>query len=148
MKQVDFYLISNRVVDAKFKLASRLANKLQRMEQTSLLITSDANDGTRLDEILWSFSDTSFVAHERLGEADAQSRVVIAHQEELAGAALEPKFDVLINLGNAIPMVSHHHFDRIAEIVEHDDEAKQAARVRYKGYQSESFELKTHDITL
>ena len=33
MKQVDFYLISNRVNQAKFKLASRLANKLQRLDQ-------------------------------------------------------------------------------------------------------------------
>ena len=30
MKQVDFYLISNQVNNAKFKLASRLANKIQR----------------------------------------------------------------------------------------------------------------------
>ena len=147
MKQVDFYLISNRVADAKFKLASRLANKLQRMEQSSLLITSDTNEGSRLDEILWSFSDTSFVAHERLGEKNTQSRVFIANQQEMAGSTLNSEFDVLINLGNSVPEVSHH-FDRIAEIVEHDDQSKQAARARYKEYQSEGFELKTHDITL
>ena len=69
MKQVDFYLISNRVSNAKYKLASRLANKLQRMKQSSLVITDNAEATTELDKVMWSFSDASFLAHEPLTEA-------------------------------------------------------------------------------
>lgn len=147
MKQVDFYLISNRVVDAKFKLAGRLANKLQRLEQRSLLLTSDQADCARLDEILWSFSDTSFVAHEQIDDGDKQSKVTIADHQNVSAQGLEDDYDVLINLADTVPAFSHH-FTRIAEIVDNDDASKQAARLRYKNYQSEGFELKTHDIAL
>lgn len=147
MKQVDFYLISNRVVDAKYKLAGRLANKLQRLEQRSLLVTSDQTECARLDEVLWSFSDTSFVAHEQISDGDRQSKVTIADHENVSAKGLEDNYDVLINLGDTVPVFSHH-FARIAEIVDSDDASKQAARLRYKDYQSQGFELKTHDIAL
>ena len=60
---------------------------------------------------------------------------------------LERKHDVLINLTSEVP-VFNHHFARIAEIIEADDESKASARKRYKNYQSEGFEMKMHTIEL
>ncbi|RBP49232.1 DNA polymerase III subunit chi [Arenicella xantha] len=147
MKQVDFYLISNHVNQAKFKLAGRLANKLQRLDKRALIVTESSADTAALDSILWSFSDTSFVAHDKLEEAKPLSAVHIGGQNDVTPTVLERQYDVLINVGTTIPLFSHH-FARIAEIVDADDDAKQAARARYKRYQSEGFELKTHTIEL
>lgn len=147
MKQVDFYLISNRVNNAKYKLASRLANKLQRMKQSSLVITDNADATTELDKVMWSFSDASFLAHEPLNETNPAALVNIGDKHSVSATTLDRQHDVLINLSSEIP-VFNHHFSRIAEIVEADEEAKAAARVRYKSYQGEGFELKMHNIEL
>jgi len=148
MKQVDFYLISNRVTDAKFKLASRLSNKLQRMQQRALVITNDPDQTDKLDALMWSFSDASFLAHDKLNaDSTASTAMLIGDHGSVSAQVLEQEFDVLINLSNDVPLFNHH-FNRIAEIVEQDDSAKAAARSRYKRYKSEGFKLKTHDIEL
>jgi len=147
MKQVDFYLISNRVNQAKYKLASRLANKLQRMTQRSLLITDSAAATAELDKVMWSFSDTSFLAHDMISERAPASLVQIGDHSVIDSEVLARNYDVLINLSTQIPTFSQH-FVRIAEIVEPDEDAKAAARSRFKHYQAEGFEMKTHNIEL
>ncbi len=148
MKQVDFYLISNEVADAKFKLASRLSNKLQRMEQRSLVITNDSVETDKLDSIMWSFSDASFLAHEKIETQNAVSTAaLIGDHNSVNAEVLDQDFHVLINLTDQVPLFNHH-FTRIAEIVEQNDDAKAVARSRYKRYKDEGFELKTHEIEL
>lgn len=155
MKQVDFYLISNRVTDARYKLASRLANKLQRMQQSCLIITDDEAATTELDRVMWSFSDSSFLAHDSVAElteslvagSEPKSLIHIGNHNSVTRSVLDREHDVLINLSSNIPMFNHH-FARIAEIVEADDDAKASARKRYKSYQGEGFELKMHNIEL
>jgi len=148
MKQVDFYLISNKINDAKYKLASRLANKLQRLQQRTLVITDSAESTAHLDKVMWSFSDTSFLAHDHIGATDnVGAPVVIGEHNKVSPDMLENPHDVLINLAADIPLFNHH-FARIAEIVEQDEMAKKSARVRYKRYQDEGFEIKTHPIEL
>lgn len=147
MKQVDFYLISNQIVDAKYKLASRLCNKLQRMDQSALIITDNEHSTSELDRVMWSFSDTSFLAHEHLGKPDFDSKIQIGDASLASPKLLENKYNVLINISSEIP-IFNHHFERIAEIVDFDEGSKNAARVRYKKYQTEGFEIKTHNIEL
>ncbi len=146
MKKIDFYLISNQVADAKFKLASRLSNKLLRLEQKTLVVTEDQQQCENLSRIMWSFSDTSFVAHERLSNDSANCNINISPITEVEIES-EADFDVLINLSNTMPIFSRY-FSRIAEIVEFDESVKALARQRYKTYQENGFELDTHQIEL
>ena len=147
MKQVDFYLISNRVRDAKFKFASRLANKLQRLNKSCLLVTENEAQTAELDRLMWSFSDSSFLAHDPISDDKPLSSIQIGEHNSVSPQVLERKHDVLINLTSEVP-VFNHHFARIAEIIEADDESKASARKRYKNYQSEGFEMKMHTIEL
>ncbi len=147
MKQVDFYLINNQVNDAKFKLASRLANKLQRSEKRALVVTSSDQDAATLDKIMWSYNDASFVAHDTISDDNGLSKIHIGSHNAVTQAVLARDYDVLINLADDIPMFNHH-FTRIAEIVEADESAKAAGRSRYKSYKTEGFELKMHQIEL
>lgn len=147
MKQVDFYLISNRVNDAKYKLASRLANKLQRMQKSCLIITDSETATTELDRVMWSFSDSSFLAHESIGDDTLASRVQIGEGNLVSQTVLEREYSVIINLSPEIPSCNQH-FDRIAEIVEADEGSKALARQRYKIYHGKGFELKMHNIEL
>ena len=148
MKQVDFYLISNQVADAKFKLASRLSNKLQRSDKKVLVVTDDQASVEILDRVMWSFSDTSFLAHEQLGQdSNSLTKVQIGHSASVDPSHLQADFDVLLNLSGKVPAFSQH-FDRIAEIVEADEASKAAARIRFSDYKQAGFELKTHPIEL
>ena len=146
-KQVDFYLISNQVQNAKYKLASRLGNKLQRLNQSALIITDNEQATTELDQVMWSFSDISFLAHDRIANDEHQSSIQIGDATQASSKLLEKEYKVLINISSEVP-IFNHHFTRIAEIVEADDASKTAARVRYKRYQTEGFEIKTHNIEL
>ena len=147
MKQVDFYLISNKVNNAKYKLASRLSNKLQRLKQSSLIITDDEKATAELDQVMWSFSDTSFLAHERINDDKHVSSIQIGDASLASPSFLEKEHNVLINISSEVP-IFNHHFARIAEIVEQDEQSKIAARVRFKRYQTEGFDIKTHKIEL
>ena len=61
MKQVDFYLISNRLREAKFKFASRFSNKLKRLDKTPLIITDDADASQTMSACLWAHRDIGFL---------------------------------------------------------------------------------------
>lgn len=147
MKQVDFYLISNQVNNAKYKLASRLANKLQRADQRALVVTDNEEATKLLDKTMWTYNDASFLAHDDLSEKHPPSNVHIGAHNTVSQAVLERNYDVLINLASDIPMFNHH-FSRIAEIVEVDEASKASGRTRFKSYKTEGFTLKMHNITL
>ncbi len=146
-KQVDFYLIENQITDAKYKLASRLSNKLLKLQKKTLIATDSKESTAQLDQYLWSFSGTSFVAHENVANSKGQSLIHIGDRESINNDVLKNNYDVLINLCQNTPVFSHH-FVRIAEIVEQQDEQKIAGRLRYKNYQQEGFEIKTHSLEL
>ena len=147
MKQVDFYLISNQVNNAKFKLASRLANKIQRSEKRALVVTDDESSAKVLDDTMWTYNDASFLAHDDLSEKETVAKIHIGPHNTVSQAVLERDYDALINLTSDIPVYSHH-FERIAEIVEADEASKAAGRARYKIYKTEGFKLKMHTIEL
>ncbi|MBX2847797.1 MAG: DNA polymerase III subunit chi [Acidiferrobacterales bacterium] len=145
-KQVDFYLIENQVNDAKFKLASRLSNKLLKLKKRTLIATDSADQNARLDGCLWSYSGTSFVAHDDVSTA-ADSLIQIGSIESINPQVLERDYEVLISLCDKTPLFSHH-FNRIVEIIEPSEDEKKNGRERYKSYQQEGFEIKTHSLEL
>ena len=148
MKQVDFYLIGNTVHQARYKLASRLAKKLQGMEQSALIVVDHDDELNPLDEVLWVFSDTSFVAHDRVPSSDGtRSLTHIAKASEVSSEMLDKQYDVLISLTSEVQAFSHR-FSRIAEIIESEESSKAAGRDRFRHYKTEGFELKTHNLEL
>jgi DNA polymerase-3 subunit chi len=149
MKQVDFYLIENQVNNGRFKLASRLAKKLQTLQQSTLLMVDDEEQLEQLDQTLWTFSDTSFVAHDRKPDAGSgsYSKTHIAIERDLAEVTADNQYDVLITLTDAVPRTAEK-FARIAEIIEPDEASRTAGRARFKVYKEQEFELKTHRLEL
>lgn len=150
-KQVDFYLIENQISDAKYKLASRLSNKLLKLKKKTLIATDSIEETEQLSQLMWTFSGTSFVAHENVAQATEQSLtenlIHIGDTKSINNDVLENEYEVLINLCQNAPLFSHH-FNRIAEIIEQTDDQKAAGRARYKNYQQEGFEIKTHSLEL
>lgn len=146
-KQVDFYLIANAVSDAKYKLASRLSNKLLKLKQKTLIVTDGPEATKLLNQWLWSFSGTSFVAHDSINTSESTSIIHISDENSLSDHDLQSTYAVMINLCESVPTCSHH-FQRIAEIIEAQDEQKASGRARYTHYRDKGYELKMHQMEL
>ncbi|MEO0997438.1 MAG: DNA polymerase III subunit chi [Pseudomonadota bacterium] len=140
MARVDFYILSAERADAAERFGCRLAEKAYRLQHRVHLRVADATDEQRLDRLLWTFRDGSFVPHEVLAESSGLAAVTIG-----AGDDLPDETDLLINLGGDMPGAAER-VGRIAEIVPADPAARSASRRRYADYRDRGFELTTHTI--
>ncbi len=140
MARVDFYVLSQPGEQARQIFACRLAEKAYRLNNRVHIETGDAAAAARLDELLWTFRDGSFVPHHVLGDSDLDSPVTIG-----CGARDVGDRDLLINLCDDIPPIAAG-FPRIAELVTADDACRQASRQRFTAYRDEGHTLESHDV--
>jgi DNA polymerase-3 subunit chi len=142
MARIDFYVLKQPGALSRQNFACRLAEKAYRLQNTVHIHAESQADAKRIDELLWTFREGSFVPHHILGtNADRQeSAVTIGCNEQPA----EPR-DLLINLGVDIPAFAES-FPRVAELVTSDDECKQQSRKRFADYRSKGHTLETHNV--
>ena len=142
MARVDFYILNQAGQHSRQTFACRLAEKAYRLDKTVHILTRNRSDAERLDELLWTFRDGSFVPHERLDGrgGPVESPVTIGCE----GDAVEPR-DLLINLCDDIPGCAEA-FPRVAELVTSDDDCKQLSRRRFAAYRDQGHSLETHNL--
>ena len=141
--KVDFYLLSDTEPRARLRTACRLAEKAYDQGLRVVLHTSGAAETAELDELLWSFSDRSFVPH-CVWPADAaiaeQTPVLIA-----SGGSPDTHRDVLVNLGGD-PPAEYASYARVLEVVGTDEEAKSRARARWRLYRNAGLSPASHSL--
>ncbi len=111
-----------------------------------VVVTAPADALARLDTLLWTFSQTDFVAHVRQPAEPgllAASPVVLT---ETPGQAL-PHHQVLLNLGVQMP-AGFETYERVIEVVSQDDSDRQQARGRWKQYTELGYTIVRHDLNL
>lgn len=144
MAKVDFYVLNASGEVARQQFACRLAEKAYRLDHSVHILAADAQSVGRLDDLLWTFRDGSFVPHERIDSSDSgatpKSPVTIGSDGASGGDA-----DLLINLSSEVPS-SVAAFPRIAEIVTADGESKDASRARFVEYRDAGHTLETHKL--
>jgi DNA polymerase-3 subunit chi len=139
MAQVDFYVLDRVGEQARNTLACKLAEKAWRMENTIHIHTMNQTDAERLDELLWTFRDGSFVPHELSG-GDTNAPVTIGFGESTG----EPR-DLLITLCDEIPAFANT-CPRVAELVTADEDCRAKSRQRYAAYRDQGYKIETHKI--
>jgi len=137
--QVDFYVLDRVDEHARDTLACKLAEKAWRLENSIHIHTMSQADARRLDELLWTFRDGSFVPHELIGSGN-DAPVTIGFGTD----TVEPR-DLLITLCDEIPAFADT-FPRIAELVNGDEACKQKSRKRYAAYRDQGHTLQTHKL--
>ena len=142
MARVDFYVLERTDERSRYTLACKLAEKAYRLKNTVYIHTKSRSDAERLDELLWTFRDGSFVPHNllRAGDASPAAPVTVGCDPGYAGSR-----DLLINLDATIPACARA-FPRIAELVTSDEDSKQESRRRFVAYRDEGHELETHNV--
>jgi DNA polymerase-3 subunit chi len=137
--QVDFYVLDRVDEHARNALACKLAEKAWRLENTIHIHTMSQADAERLNTLLWTFRDGSFVPHDLAGAVN-DAPITIGFGD----AAVEPR-DLLITLCDEIPPFADT-FPRIAELVTSDERCRQKSRLRYATYRDQGHSIETHKI--
>jgi DNA polymerase-3 subunit chi len=143
LSRVDFYVLSDSSVDARLRCACRLAEKAFEVGKRVYVQTPSLAEAQRMDDLLWTFNERSFLPHEVVnGNPPTHEKVMI-----LLGEAEAPPTHrgLLINLTNTLP-ASLESYERIAEIVDVDVERKRLSRERYKTYRERGCELESHNL--
>lgn len=138
MTQISFY---SGAAD-KWITACRLCAKAVQQGVRILVYIPDAALIERFDQLLWTFSATSFVPHCRSDDDGLvqQTPVVLSRQIQTGEA-----FDVLLNLHHEQPP-GFAEFARLIEIAGTANEDKSAARERYRRYKDEGFEIRHYQL--
>jgi len=140
--RVDFYLLNNTQPDYQWLVACRLLEKAYFKGHQVFVYCNNKEDAEKLDELLWTFRDDSFLPHNIQGEGpEPPPPIQIGYQNEPRGF-----HDILMNLSFEEIPVFHHKFNRIIEIVPDNENAKKKSRVNYKTYRTKGYELNTYNI--
>ncbi len=136
MAHVDFYILANGISITQF--ACHTAAKLWQ-DRLIHIHTESVATATKMNDLLWTFRDISFVPHEIIdGDKPADCPITIGIGESYQVAA-----KTLINLASHIPKFARD-FERIIEIVSDDDD-KKLARERYRQYKtSHHYNIQNH----
>ena len=141
MTQVDFYILQDTQPDAQALLTCRLTEKAFKQGHQVYINTASGQQLKKLDDMLWTFRDGSFLPHGLYSEsADSDHPVLLGHAVEPEGPS-----DVLVNLSNDVPPF-FSRFNRVAELVGGDEAQRESARERYRYYKDRGYTLNTHKL--
>jgi len=141
MTRISFYLLKGEDEQARQVFACRLIEKAYTQGNQIYIHTDNAEQSQQIDKLLWSFRADSFVPHQPMTESDNElSPILIGHDEK------PPRLmSLLINLSKEQPMF-FSQFERVAEILNDNEQLKTQGRDRYRFYQQRGYQLDTHKL--
>ena len=141
--RIDFYVLEANATDGRLRLACKIIDRAYRSGHSVYLWTRDDQESDLLDDLLWTFSQSSFIPHVRNnGNSDLTAPVRIGHHPPQSRSA-----EVVVSVADQ-PVEDYSNFVRIAEVVGFDEIEKQSGRSRFKFYRDQGLKLETHRITL
>ena len=144
MTQVDFYILDSDSDDARLLLACKIVDKATQLDHHVYLHSTSDEEARKLDELLWTFAQGSFIPH-------------LVVRSELAAPPLEPvligvnrppgpgRWDVLVNLAPEVPEF-FSRYERVAEVVDANAARREQSRERYRFYRDRGYKLNTHQV--
>jgi DNA polymerase-3 subunit chi len=142
-ERVDFYVLKSSTAKQRFTFACRLTEKAYLRDLKVVLLSETAADAEALDELLWTFSDRSLVPHDRRrGEPSGAAAAPVQLTPDLDTI---DAVDLLVNLSGRLP-ARLERFNRIAEIIDADDERRRLGRERFKAYRELKLPVETHQL--
>jgi DNA polymerase III subunit chi len=140
--RVDFYLSEEAGEGARLRLACRIAEKAYLANLKVVVFCEDPALLPKVDELLWTFGDGTFVPHDTVAAAGAPCEAPVALT---TGPLPADSGDVLVNLGSAVPPF-FEKFGRVAEFLDARPDVRAAGRERFKAYRAKSIEPQTHNV--
>lgn len=143
LPKIDFYILNEVSLESAYAFVCRLIDKAYQQHHRIYLNTNSNEEANLLDDMLWTFRDTSFIPHARIG-------ITVDHEVPPVQIGFDQhphgQEDILVNITTTVPFF-FNHFKRVIEIVPQDQKSKEYAREKYRTYKEKGCELITHDLT-
>ncbi len=141
MAKIDFYILESASDGSRDMAVCRLAQKAFSLGHRIYIRASDDDGARRLDALLWTFNQGSFIPHAiHPASEEAPVPVLIGTDEPPAEHS-----DVLIQLAPE-PLASYERFQRVLEVVGAAEEDKQHGRNRFRFYRERGLAPATHTL--
>lgn len=141
MARADFYILDDSDAAKFMRFVCRLTEKAFTGGLRVFIRAPVADEQRRLDELLWTFRQGSFVPHALATASPIQAEPVLIG----AAPALDQNYDVVVNLAESIP-AHYERFNRIAEVIRSDASSKETARHRFRAYRDAGLEVFSHKV--
>jgi DNA polymerase-3 subunit chi len=149
---VDFYILGTDSHDSWLRLACRITEKAIKRKLEVYMHSENEADANKLDELLWTFSQGSFIPHRLMGrnpKPPFEEPVLIGRHDlatqPTANSVTSQKWDLMINLTTEVPEF-FSRYDRVAEVIDADPLRRESGRERFRFYRDRGYELATHNI--
>jgi DNA polymerase-3 subunit chi len=142
--QVDFYILDSDSDDARLRLACKIVDKATQLDNHVFINATSEDEAKQLDELLWTFSQGSFIPHRVVRDEIAQA----PREPVLIGVNRPPapgRWDVMINLAADVPDF-FSRYERVAEVVDANATRREQSRERYRFYRDRGYKLNTHQV--
>jgi DNA polymerase-3 subunit chi len=146
-ERVDFYVLKSAAAPQRRAFACRLAEKAYLRDLRIVIVNDTLADAQALDDLLWTFNDRSFIPHKVcLDEAslDPATKVHLTVESALE-TTVHSSADLLVNLTARLP-AHWERYNRIAEIIDADEERRRLGRERFKSYRDLKVTVETHQL--
>ncbi len=141
MTRVDFYILPVTAKRTSDQILCALTGKAWKQGNRVYIHTDSPDRSTKMDALLWTFKDTSFLPHGLVDQADMEKTpVLIGHEDPPADL-----HDIIINMTSSVPLF-FGRFDRLIEIVDQASNGRDQARERYRFYKERGYTLNTHNL--
>lgn len=140
MSQIDFYVSKDSSNQNTLRTVCRIAEKAFLAGHNVHICTRNEKENETLDSLLWTFRDRSFIPHEISTSITSNCPVTISTENGPREANL------LINLTYKTPE-NLEQFQRIAEIIDSNDESINAGRERYRFYREKGMDPQHHEVS-
>ncbi len=133
MTRVDFYVLEAGTELTRERVLCALVAKAQARGQRVYIHAGSEEEAERLDALLWTFKDVSFLPHQRSGgPVEPETPILIGGSGDPRPAAL------MINWSDALPP-SIGEYRRVIELVEAEPEARRRSRERWRAYVEQGY---------
>lgn len=141
LQQINFYILTT---DDYSSFACRLLEKAYQSHQKIYVVTENASKAERLNHLLWTFRDISFVPHHLQSEPDNQSTPICISYTGLA-CSNEVYYDALLLLTPTLPE-NYLKFPRLLLTIPDHLDWKIEGRKHYKTLTQAGYQIETHQL--
>jgi len=140
--RVDFYVQATGAPQGHLTLACRVTEKAYQAGHRIYVQCQDKDQASKMDELLWTFSQSSFVPHQLSSSGQSEAPVTIGY-----GPPSNENAQVIVSLADE-PIADFGGFARVAEIVGGESAQRDSGRKRFRFYRDQGLDPVTHEIRL
>lgn len=132
--QVAFYQLGSRQTNGKYRLVCHIVNTAFQKGHNVYITVDDESQCNYLNELLWTFSQNSFVPHTIYSE----NRLIDTEKFPVVVSCIKPPpmfNDVLVTLRDNVPEF-FQQFSRVVEAIDADEQDRHKAKLRSETYRS------------